>query len=77
MKTALANFFDGHGAMARASRETGIPYVTIMQHVHGRREVSAEAALRYENALGIPRWKLRPDLWEPPHGEEESVPGQS
>lgn len=79
MKTELAKFFEGggYGAMAKASRETGIPYITIMQHVHGRREVSPEAALRYEDKLGIPRWKLRPDLWEAPNGKaQDTIPGQ-
>ena len=48
---------------ADAARLSGISYWTIYQHVRGWRGVSAEAALRYERRLGIPRAVLRPDLW--------------
>lgn len=47
------------------SREFGIPYMTIYQHLKGKREVSPAAAIRYEISLGIPRSELRPDLWPP------------
>ena len=50
---------------ADAARLSGISYWTIYQHVRGWRGVSAEAALRYERRLGIPRAVLRPDLWPP------------
>ena len=29
-------------------------------------KIPAEAVLHYEAILGIPRWMMRPDLWEAP-----------
>ena len=57
---------------AEAARQSGIPYWTIYQHTRGWRGVSAEAALRYERLLGIPRAVLRPDLW-PVQGQPGGV----
>lgn len=53
-------------SVAKASRMTGIPYITISQHLRGIRTISPELAIKYESLLGIPRSDLRPDLWPPP-----------
>ena len=65
MKTALQIFLDKHGlTVADVVRMTRLPYMTVRQHALGDRHVSAESALRYERLLGVPRWELRPDLWD-------------
>ena len=53
--------------------EKGISYNTIAKHIQGKRNIGVRAALRYEKLLGIPRWELRPDLWDPP---ETAMAGQ-
>lgn len=37
----------------------------VFQHCNGTRNISAESALRYSRAFGIPLSDLRPDLWPP------------
>ena len=39
----------------------------------GERKVSAQRAVEVEREHGIPRWRLRPDLWEPPHSNPEAA----
>jgi DNA-binding transcriptional regulator YdaS (Cro superfamily) len=39
---------------------------SVYFHCSGKRSISAESALLYEKNLGIPRHKLRPDLWPEP-----------
>ena len=40
-------------------------------HCHGLRRISAESALKYHRAFGIPLSDLRPDLWPPePSGQQ-------
>ena len=56
-------YFSRRGALRRASLESGIPYITLVQHANNVRRVSPAMAVRYEELLGIPRWELRPDLW--------------
>lgn len=41
----------------------GISYRTLYAHYSGKRKISAESAILYEQLLGIPRHVLRPDLW--------------
>lgn len=53
-------------------RLSGYPYPTVWRHASGKRNVSPEAALRYERTLGIPRSELRPDLWPPEDGTSSS-----
>ena len=59
-------YFSRRGALRRASLESGIPYITLVQHANNVRRVSPAMAVRYEELLGIPRWELRPDLWTGP-----------
>lgn len=75
MKT-VKEIFGRHGVTCADCARRGISYQTAYAHFRGRRKVKPEQALRYEKLMGIPRWELRPDIWEPPHGQEESVPGQ-
>lgn len=62
LKTALKN---RNIRLSEASK-MGIAYGTIYSHYRGSRNLSADAAIAYEELLGIPRHELRPDLWPPP-----------
>lgn len=64
--TSLKQAFDKRGISIREAARTGIPYCTVWQQCKGVRSVGAKSALRYEKFLGIPRWEIRPDLWDPP-----------
>jgi len=59
-------YFPHRGDLKKASRDSGIPYVTLIQHANNLRRVAPESAVKYEALLGIPRWELRPDVWPPP-----------
>lgn len=67
MKTQNSSPFQGWSLYAIAHR-MGIPYSTVWRHAFGKRQITAEFALRYEQELGISRSKLRPDLWPPEDG---------
>ena len=51
--------------LMRASERSGVAYSNVWRHAHGERKISAEMALRYNDALGIPLSDMRPDLWQP------------
>lgn len=64
-RTLLGQALDLRGiSINDAAKMSGIRYDTIWGHCQGRRSVSAEMALRYESTLQIPRWEIRPDLWQ-------------
>lgn len=66
MNTTLCQLFREKGLTpSNASRISGIPYVTILQHVKGTRGISPTLAQQYEKFLGIPKSVTRPDLWPP------------
>lgn len=66
MKTLFRKALDSRGITRMdAVRATRITHMTVYMHYDGRRKVKAEQALKYEDALGIPRSELRPDLWPP------------
>lgn len=44
---------------------------TVSRHCNGQRQISAEASLRYNKALGIPLHELRPDLFEKEDTDDE------
>lgn len=70
MNTSFCKLFQERGlTAASASRISGIPYVTILQHIKGTRGISPELAKQYEKFFGIPKSKLRPDLWAPEQPE--------
>ncbi|WP_295641348.1 hypothetical protein [uncultured Mailhella sp.] len=68
----FAKYFSRRGSLRRASRESGIPYITLVQHANNARRVSPAMAVRYEELLGIPRWELRPDLWSGPEEGDDA-----
>ncbi|MCL4525208.1 MAG: helix-turn-helix domain-containing protein [Gammaproteobacteria bacterium] len=53
---------------ATLARSLGVTPGMIYQWLSGRRRIGAETAVRIEQATqgAIPRWELRPDLWERP-----------
>lgn len=55
MENALKKFLDDNRlTVADIERMTGLPYMTIRHHVRGRNLPGVEAALKYEQVLGIP-----------------------
>lgn len=64
--TVLKQALNKRGISIREAARMGIPYCTIWQQCKGLRTVGPKTALRYEQILGIPRWELRPDLWNKP-----------
>lgn len=62
--TRLSEALDKRGIQIKEAAKAGIPYCSIWQQYRGMRPVGAQAAIRYERLLGIPREELRPDLWE-------------
>ena len=66
MKTSFRYFPFTELTLLEVVRLSGFPYSTVWRHVSGKRKISAEAALVYEKTLGVPREKLRPDLWPAP-----------
>jgi DNA-binding transcriptional regulator YdaS (Cro superfamily) len=58
---------DKRGLTPSLAAKSGLNYSTLLKVYKGARRVTAESAVLYERALGIPRWELRPDLWDPPH----------
>lgn len=65
MKTYELTPFNGW-SLYRIAQIMDISYGTVWRHAHKKRPVSANFAVRYEKALGIPRGKFRPDLWPAP-----------
>jgi len=62
----LKKFFQDNGLTAMEVSKLGIPYNTIIKHLSGERCVGPKTAIKYEQAIGIKRWELRPDIWEQP-----------
>jgi hypothetical protein len=49
----------------------------VWKHCRAKR-IPAEAAVHYEEHLGIPRWMMRPDLWPVPGPPQHvSVPPEA
>lgn len=42
---------------------------SVYQHCSGARTISAESAMKYFRAFGIPLSEIRPDLWSPAYGK--------
>ena len=63
MSNALKKYLDDKRlTVADLVRETGLPYMTIRNHVLGNRKLpNVEAALIYEEKLGIPVSSWRQD----------------
>ncbi len=69
MNSVLENYRKQHGLTYRALTELcrGISLYSIYRHCQGNK-ITAEAAVLYSNAFGIPLSELRPDLWPPEEG---------
>ena len=69
----FAKALNARGLSVReAARKPGCKYVTVYKHYKDERNVGVKAALLYEEALGIPRSELRPDIWPPGGGSDPS-----
>lgn len=64
--TRIQAFTDTGLSIPEIARASGYPYTTVWRHAVGQRTISPEAVIVYESKLGIPRYKLRPDLWPAP-----------
>ncbi|MDD3759789.1 MAG: YdaS family helix-turn-helix protein [Acidithiobacillus sp.] len=53
---------------AKLARALRITPGMVYQWLSGRRKIGANTAIRIEQATqgAVPRWELRPDLWERP-----------
>jgi DNA-binding transcriptional regulator YdaS (Cro superfamily) len=53
---------------AKLARDLRITPGMVYQWLSGRRKIGANTAIRIEQATqgAVPRWELRPDLWERP-----------
>jgi predicted transcriptional regulator len=54
---------------AELAKALDIAETTLRSYENGHRAVSAESAVEFENRIGVPRWKLRDDLWDAPADE--------
>lgn len=52
-------------SITEAAQRASLPWVTVWRHVHKKRKISPEYAMKYHVALDIPLSSLRPDLWSP------------
>ena len=53
--------------MEAAAALFGVSVATVSRWESGLRNPEPQTAIDLEREHGIPRWRLRPDLWEPPH----------
>lgn len=57
---------DNHLSCEDIAQKAGLSSRTVVYaHCRGLRAISAETAVKYHKALGIPLSALRPDLWGP------------
>lgn len=66
---------DEAGLTPLAASRRGMPYQSVYRQYRGQRKPSAEFALMYERVLGIPCWKIRPDIWRTPPATPTTPPG--
>ena len=66
MKNLVKISLDEAGLSPLEASRKGMPYQSVYRQYRGQRKPSAEFALLYERILGIPRWKIRPDIWNVP-----------
>lgn len=65
-----------HGLpVIRVAEDTGFEYSTVYRHALDQKRISAESAMVYHRALGIPLHELRPDLWPAPEEDKEAADG--
>ena len=69
MKNALECYRILHDMTFRTlAARSGISVFAVFSHCKGNKKLTAESALKYNRALGIPLSDLRPDLWPPETG---------
>lgn len=61
------------GTQTKFARLIGVTQQAVSRWVAKRRPIPSEFVLRAEEATGIPRWQLRPDLYPP--SEYSDSPG--
>lgn len=75
--TSLRDYISDPARRADLIAALDTSYMTLWQVATGwrGRRVSAERAIAIEAATGgvVPRWRMRPDLWEPPATESEDA----
>lgn len=54
--------------MVDLARKLGVDKATVTRWCRG--EVPPKRAIEIENAIAIPRYEIRPDLWSAPDSEE-------
>lgn len=54
------------GSGRKLAKAIGRAQQHIVWLLRGQYPVSAEDSVAIERATGVPRWRLRPDLWPPP-----------
>ena len=59
----LKEIFDAMGITPLSASKQGLPYHALFKQYKGERNVGPKCAILYEQVLGIPRSKLRPDIW--------------
>ena len=66
MMNALEKYRLAHGlTYDQLATQAGLSARSVSYaHCHGLRAISAESAIKYARACGIPLHELRPDLWE-------------
>ena len=61
------------GSQPRLAKRAGLSQQQISKLLNHERRITAEVALALETATNgtVPRWRLRPDLWEEPVNVEK------
>jgi DNA-binding transcriptional regulator YdaS (Cro superfamily) len=65
-KTPYRKAIEAAGSISALARALGITRQAVMQWEKPDRQIPAEHVPQIERHTGIPRWQLRPDLWERP-----------
>lgn len=72
-KQPLEKAIEIAGTQVKLACATGYSQNLISLIQLGKRKISAELAVAIENATGITRYELRPDLFPQPHPKEGDV----
>jgi DNA-binding transcriptional regulator YdaS (Cro superfamily) len=57
---------DGHRSQSAVGKMLGVSAAEVSRWESGRRQVPAERVIEFEKITGIPRHKLRPDVFDTP-----------
>jgi len=63
------------GSQPRLAERSGLSQQHISKLLNCERSITAEVAIAIEKGTGlaVPRWRLRPDLWDRPASAEQVV----